>query len=222
MPEQGSLFRRLATEPPFYDLYAGTLHNPAGPFDIFDHLDRQRDRVSQGLLEKFRGRVHDDLLDNFLEVLHRTHEEVLDGLVGELGFATRSALDAALADLRSELERACLEFPGLRERSVYMQMIYDCEESVISGFERQGHRDAREAVMGLRYGLRRLEGGSGRGPRWELAFVPSEIVAASSLWLVGVVPGDLDGYVGENFAAWQRMYLDAAKMGEAVVIGCGG
>jgi hypothetical protein len=56
---------------------------------------------------------------------------------------------------------------------------------------------------------------------WPLSVVSATAVAEGARWLRDVAPGAVGSWEAEDFVPWRQAYLEAAALGEVIVIGCG-
>ncbi len=201
IPEQSHLFHRLRSERAFNVLYCQlTLLGP-GPFHMtdLDAIDR-------------------DLAADVFETLAWLAEE-------EPAFASRAVVDRTLAELQKELAQAMTAHPGLETRAAYIEQVHDeLEELLIRELQRKGHASADSLVKTWLYGDMPLAPALFGPSELQLTLVPASMVQEGAQALAaihGAMPapdGEEWDPLDEHYNPWRRLYLRAARLGEAIVV----
>jgi hypothetical protein len=165
-----------------------------------------------GLLHKPSGPFDTDRL-GLNEV-----DALLNGLAVRNEFGSRAAVDTALATLRAEQAAACAAHPGLRWRAAYMQVSDEFEDPLVAELTGLGRADPVEDAACLMHGLEPLGPDLFPGKTSDLQLVTHEAVREAAGWLSRIGPQRF-GWMAEQYSNWQRVYLEAASLGEAIVIG---
>lgn len=147
-------------------------------------------------------------LDNF--------NETLADIAQNPTFGSLPKALQAYGDLRSELERAERSYPGLRRRAAYFKII-DFDAKLACGLAAAGNPDAERLDHSLVWGAGRFapEGFGGRDVI--LQSVPPPLVADAAGQLRAVSPAAFD-LRANDWAAFRRVYEEAAARGEGIVI----
>ena len=195
IPEQSALFRRVQTQKAISTLFDFLFPYGNGIFHIFD-IDKEE---------------LDEILDEIAEYC-----EVFD---------SRADVDQCLNELRMELERANISYPGLADRNAYLEKIQKViEERLSQELKRRQLDNHLDYVEKLLYGNQALAPFYAEYKAQAL-LVPSSVVRDSMQMLKEIDPEalfevaeDPHRYYLEEFRWWREFYLEVAEKGEAAIV----
>jgi hypothetical protein len=192
IPERSRLLERLISEKTFCSLYTWLIPYGPGPF----HLEE----LDPGELG-----------------------EILNDFVGRELFASRAEVDRCLNGITAELADAVTGHPGLGDRAAYIEKQHDeIEGPLVQELRRRGSEDDVKRLTELLYG------GDSLAPEFfgqydpQLHLVPASTVAEGAKMLAGVELSEeahgISDYACEQYWEWKRLIIEAARMGEAVIV----
>lgn len=192
IPERSRLLERLRGEKRFCYLYTRLIPYGPGPF----HLDE----------------MDPDELD-----------DILNDFAGVELFGSRAEVDGYLGGITAELAEAVAAYPGLGGRAAYIEKQHgEIEEPLTQELRCRGSEADVKLMTELFYG------GDALAPdffdRYEPQFrlVPARAVEEGARLLAGVelseVAHGISDYACEQYRKWKRLILEAAGLGEAVMV----
>jgi hypothetical protein len=192
IPERSRLLERLRGEGRFCCLYTGLIPYGPGPFHL-DELDPSE---------------LDDILNDFAG--------------GEL-FGTREEVDGCLGDITAELSEAATVYPGLGGRVAYIEKQHrEIEEPLAQELRCRGSEADVKLMTELLYGGDALAPAFFDRYRSQLRLIPASTVAEGAKRLAGVELSeeahDISDYACEQFREWKSLIIEAARLGEAIIV----
>jgi hypothetical protein len=195
IPERGALYERLRTDRRLAALVHQIFPLGSRPFDLDE------------------GETYREDLEETLSYLTAEEPEL---------FRSRADVEAALSELRSELERAEAGSPGLVGRTAFLnQSQYEIEERLTRALEDRGVVDAAGRAKTLLRGPEEFAPGMDLG----LFVVPAPLVREGAamlrdLDLAAIIDPGEDAYdwLEEDYPPWRELYLQASALGEAILV----
>ncbi|MFO0953540.1 MAG: hypothetical protein U0835_20785 [Isosphaeraceae bacterium] len=191
IPERCRLLERLRDEQGFCCLYTGLIRHGPGP-SISTSWTRELD----------------DVLNDFAD--------------GER-FGSREEVDECLRDMTAELSEAVTVYPGLGERTAYIEKQHrEIEEPLSQELRGRGSEANVKLMSELLYGGDALAPAFFDPSGSQLRLIPASKVAEGAKRLAGVELSeethDISDYACEQFREWKSLIIEAARLGEAIIV----
>jgi hypothetical protein len=192
IPERSRLLERLRGEERFGCLYTWLIPYGPGPF----HLNK----------------LDPDELDDILN----------DFVGGEL-FGSRAEVDGCLRDITAELAEAVTVYPGLGWRAAYIEKQHrEIEEPLAQELRSRGSEADVKLMTELLYGGDALAPAFFDDYQSQLRLIPASTVAEGAKLLAGVELSEEDhgisDYACEQYRGWKALVIEAARLGDAIVV----
>ena len=197
IPPQSRLYQRLQQDSAFNTLMASLFPYGCGIYRLFE--------------------IEPEEVEEIIDAVIQRHRAVL-------GSNTKAR--CRIAEVRAELERTCVEFPGIEKRAYMVEKCSsDIEQRLLQAL-RNDHPDAAELTSKMLFGDKLL------APH--LRKPGEDILGLASLSLVQEAAGILgrlrpkylfpssegwEKWCRENYTKWRKMYLETAEHGEEILIG---
>ena len=192
IPERCRLLERLRDEERFCRLYTGLIPYGPGPFHL-DQLDPSE---------------LDDILDDFAD--------------GER-FGNREEVGGCLRSMTAELSEAVTAYPGLGRRAAFIEKQHrEIEEPLSLELRCRGSEADEKLITELLYGGDALASTFFDPYESQLRLIPASTVAEGAKRLAGVVLSEethgISDYACEQFREWKSLIIEAARLGEAIIV----
>jgi hypothetical protein len=160
----------------------------------------------------------DEIEDELDDHLDRMTEDCPDV------FGSRAEAEATLEDLRRELASAEASYPGLVARTAFLNKSqHEIEERLVRALDERGVAEPSERVKALLWGVESFGPPGANFGQW--GYVPSALVKEGAallrdLDLKAIITEDEDAYdwLEEDYPPWRDLYLQAAALGEAILV----
>lgn len=148
-------------------------------------------------------------------------EDVFDDLATWPLLGSRAAVDRALVELEAGWQAARADHPGLEGRSAFLcKTQHDIEKLLTADFRRRGHPSPDGFAEAVVFGTDHLAPhGMVPAPGCGLRVNLPAVVADAARWLDPPAGVGAGAWIGSDFCDLRRLYLAAAELGEAVLVG---
>ena len=149
--------------------------------------------------------------------------DILNGFAGGELFGSRAEVDRGLDGITTELGDAVTVYPGLGNRAAYIEKQHgEIEGPLTQELRRRGSEADAKLMMELLYG------GDALVPEFfhrydsQLRLVPASTVAEGAKMLAGIELSEeahgISDYACEQYREWKSFIIEAAELGEAVIV----